>query len=100
MKKLKTVKAALIGAWLLCGVLLVGAGYAFRSAAAPDKHAPQKTPASPVAQSNNPADYVGADTCSTCHEDQAKNYSHTPHARLANDKSWKGKVVGCESCHG
>ncbi|HZT59984.1 MAG TPA: DmsE family decaheme c-type cytochrome [Pyrinomonadaceae bacterium] len=100
MKKLKTVKAALIGAWLLGGLLLVGAGYAFESSAAPDKHhAPQKASV-PVAQSNNPADYVGADTCSTCHEDQTKNFSHTAHAKLANDKSWKGKVTGCESCHG
>src|SRR5437764_10177183 len=99
MKKLKTVKAALVGAWLLGGVLLVGTGYAFKSAAAPDKNTPQKTP-TPVAQSNNPADYVGADTCSACHEDQAKSFSHTAHAKLQSDKSWKGKVVGCESCHG
>ncbi|HTG85950.1 MAG TPA: DmsE family decaheme c-type cytochrome, partial [Pyrinomonadaceae bacterium] len=27
-------------------------------------------------------------------------FSHTPHSRLAGNNSWKGKVTGCESCHG
>src|SRR5438270_317688 len=31
---------------------------------------------------------------------QFNNFAHTPHAKLANEKSWQGKVVGCESCHG
>jgi len=45
-------------------------------------------------------DYVGSDACKDCHEDQFKAFSHTPHASLAGNNSWKGKVTGCESCHG
>ena len=45
-------------------------------------------------------DYVGSDACKDCHEDQFKAFSHTPHAGLATNNSWKGKVSGCESCHG
>ena len=45
-------------------------------------------------------EYVGSDACKDCHEDQFKAFSHTPHAQLATNNSWKGKVTGCESCHG
>lgn len=45
-------------------------------------------------------DYVGSDACKDCHEDQFKAFSHTTHSRLASSSSWKGKVTGCESCHG
>src|SRR2546421_110991 len=51
-------------------------------------------------QQVNPADLVGSESCKNCHEDQFNNFAHTPHAKLANEKSWQGKVVGCESCHG
>lgn len=44
--------------------------------------------------------YVGTETCKVCHEDQFKDYSHTAHAKLETLSSWKGKVVGCEQCHG
>ncbi|HTG87863.1 MAG TPA: multiheme c-type cytochrome, partial [Pyrinomonadaceae bacterium] len=45
-------------------------------------------------------DYVGSDACKDCHEDQFKAFSHTSHAQLAKISSWKGKVTGCEACHG
>jgi len=45
-------------------------------------------------------DYVGSDACKDCHEDQFKAFSHTPHAQLSSNNSWKGKITGCESCHG
>ena len=45
-------------------------------------------------------DYVGSDACKDCHEDQFKAFSHTSHANLANISSWKGRVTGCEACHG
>jgi cytochrome c553 len=45
-------------------------------------------------------DYVGSETCQACHEEQFNAYSHTSHARLTTLSSWKGKVTGCESCHG
>src|ERR1044072_6487641 len=45
-------------------------------------------------------DYVVSEACKDCHEDQLKAVMHTSHARLANISSWKGKVTGCEACHG
>ena len=44
--------------------------------------------------------YIGSDACKDCHEDQFKNFSPTVHATLARLNSWKGKVTGCEQCHG
>ncbi len=48
----------------------------------------------------NQDDYVGSETCATCHEDQFKSFSATKHAKLKDLDNWKGKVQGCESCHG
>lgn len=45
-------------------------------------------------------DYVGSETCAACHEDQFNSFSNTKHSKLAKLESWKGKVQGCESCHG
>src|SRR5215510_3177749 len=36
----------------------------------------------------DPSQYVGSDTCKTCHEEQGKSFDQGPH--------WKG----CEACHG
>jgi DmsE family decaheme c-type cytochrome len=46
----------------------------------------------------NPADYVGSETCETCHEDVSKKFAENPHSRLAMMHGGKG--VTCESCHG
>ena len=48
----------------------------------------------------SPDDYVGSESCKACHEDQFKSFSHTKHSKLSEIGSWKGKVQGCESCHG
>lgn len=53
-----------------------------------------------AAATYNTQDYVGTDACKDCHEDQFKAYSHTSHAQLSTISSWKGKVTGCEGCHG
>src|SRR4030095_3598662 len=44
--------------------------------------------------------YVGTETCAACHEAQFKSFDGTKHGKLHMVASWKGKVVGCESCHG
>jgi predicted CXXCH cytochrome family protein len=97
MNRLKAFKWALVGAWLVGMLLLFGSGPLFHSTAAADdkKHAPP-----PTQQPANPADYTGAESCKDCHEEQFNNFAHTPHAKLAGEKSWQGKVVGCEACHG
>ena len=45
-------------------------------------------------------DYIGSETCKNCHEEQFNSFAETKHAKLETLASWKGKVVGCESCHG
>jgi len=47
------------------------------------------------------AGYVGADTCLTCHQEQAEKpgYANSPHALAADPRSPAAKA-GCESCHG
>ena len=44
------------------------------------------------------AQYVGSDTCKTCHEDIYKNFAATPHWKTTLNKKSPGQ--GCESCHG
>jgi len=56
-------------------------------AAAAKKAAPQ-----------DPADFVGSETCTTCHAEQANKFSTNAHAKLALEHGGKG--VTCESCHG
>jgi predicted CXXCH cytochrome family protein len=101
MNRLKYFKVAFVVAWIAGMLLLFASGPLTRSNAADDKkkHAPP-TPTPAAQQPANPADYVGSDTCRDCHEDQFKSFAHTAHAKLMADKSWQGKVVGCESCHG
>jgi DmsE family decaheme c-type cytochrome len=43
-------------------------------------------------------DFVGQDTCATCHADVVKKFGTNPHSRLALEHAGKG--VTCESCHG
>jgi DmsE family decaheme c-type cytochrome len=65
--------------------------------------APAKAPATKSAPSATPtsqataADYVGQDTCITCHDSQG--YKGTAHAMVSNPRS-PVATHGCESCHG
>jgi DmsE family decaheme c-type cytochrome len=44
------------------------------------------------------ADFVGAETCATCHEEVSKGFVSNPHSKLAE---MHGKTrVTCEGCHG
>jgi predicted CXXCH cytochrome family protein len=96
MKRAKTLKAALVAAWVVGALLLLAGDSAWTLATS----ASQKQPPAQKGKAANPDDYVGAETCSTCHQDQTDHYKNTAHARLEKEPSWKGKVVGCESCHG
>lgn len=91
-----SLKLALLGgffvvsaAWLMAGPVLTTTGNTGRSdlivpgvEATPDER------------------YVGSETCAGCHETQAKKVGNTKHGQLHTLSSWKGKVVGCETCHG
>jgi len=49
---------------------------------------------------NQPATYVGPETCQACHEDIYNAFQKNPHAVVENGSQvgWEGR--GCESCHG
>lgn len=58
---------------------------------------PQSIPAQSLAAAPANAQYVGSDTCKTCHEDiYTKHFEGTPHFSLMKSA---GKH-GCEDCHG
>jgi predicted CXXCH cytochrome family protein len=86
----KFIKALLICGFVLATILWLSHDNSSQSA-------PFREPEAGV---DKPEDYVGSDACKDCHEDQFKAFSHTTHARLSTAGSWKGKVTGCESCHG
>ena len=60
---------------------------------------PASSPSLPAGGSADVSQYVGADTCKTCHEDIYKNFEGTRHFKttLTNKgPQWHG----CEACHG
>ncbi len=59
---------------------------------------PQQATLTQRPAASNPADFVGSDTCETCHAEVAKKFSTNPHSRLALMHDGKGAT--CESCHG
>jgi DmsE family decaheme c-type cytochrome len=44
------------------------------------------------------SDFVGAETCATCHEEVSKGFASNPHSKLALEHGKNG--VTCENCHG
>src|SRR5438309_4177101 len=48
----------------------------------------------------DPSQYVGAETCKTCHEDVAKGYDRGPHWKTTLAKHQGPEWQGCEACHG
>lgn len=76
---------------LLLGVMVFSA----TAMAAPAKGA---RPAGAQASAPASSDFVGSDTCATCHEDVAKNFANNHHSKLALMHGGTGAT--CESCHG
>jgi DmsE family decaheme c-type cytochrome len=60
--------------------------------------APGDKPAGAQAKVAAPEDFVGAETCATCHEEVAKGFASNPHNKLAEAHGKTG--VTCEGCHG
>lgn len=46
------------------------------------------------------AEFVGTETCSTCHEETVKDFSRNPHSRIALHGVERHGEFGCEACHG
>ena len=82
----------------LCVVAILGllsAGSVGFAQAGSEVHA-QPVPSSKAAA--NPADFVGSETCTACHEDISTKFSSNPHWKLALTHGGNG--VTCEACHG
>jgi DmsE family decaheme c-type cytochrome len=60
--------------------------------------APKEKPANTQTKAAASAEFVGADTCITCHEEVGKSFADNPHAKLAEMHGSNG--VTCENCHG
>src|SRR5579863_5946235 len=49
------------------------------------------------AKQTDPSQFVGSETCATCHEEAAKKFASNPHTKIAE---MHGTSATCESCHG
>jgi DmsE family decaheme c-type cytochrome len=83
--------------WAVIGLVSSGTLFIAAAAAAQTPAKPAKPAAATQVPNTNPADYVGEDTCLTCHEDQ--KYSGTAHGLKTNART-PAATHGCESCHG
>ena len=63
------------------------------------KAGPAKAGAAQAAPAQDSSQYVGEETCLTCHEDRKNGYHGSPHARALDPRS-PAAAAGCESCHG
>ena len=61
---------------------------------------PEKTAQASGAQQHSASDYVGAETCKTCHEDVYKQWATTPHWKTTLESREGPSHQGCEACHG
>ena len=78
-----------------CGLLMLGVLWmASQAMAAPGA----KPAAEHDKQQPAVSDYVGSETCATCHEDVAKGFANNPHTKMALMHGSSG--VTCENCHG
>jgi predicted CXXCH cytochrome family protein len=93
MASFRATKTALV-VGLVLGLLL------WASSGSHSQSDQKKAQARDLAPGQEGADYVGTDTCQTCHEAQANHFARTIHAKLSSDPSWKNHVTGCEACHG
>jgi DmsE family decaheme c-type cytochrome len=94
--------------WVLAAGALVWAAAVTVAAASGGTRAPARQAAAPAqshpaaAQAANPADYVGDDTCTTCHEPEGKSIHATLHGKAQNPRTPAGAGDNhtCETCHG
>ena len=77
-------------------MLLLGAGLisATAMAAPPAGANGQSAAAAPASH----AEFVGADTCASCHEEVVKGFATNPHTKMVEMHGSTG--VTCENCHG
>ena len=97
-------RAVLLTAALGLGVVTASAQSSSPPAAAAVNQTQDQTasPAQEVKGANGKADgdYVGSDTCITCHEDQSRRFNRTAMGKAMAHPHNPDEARGCESCHG
>ncbi len=64
------------------------------------KSAAKATADKPTSQPPPGAQYLGSETCKTCHEDIYNGWEKTPHWKTTLDTKGGPSHQGCEGCHG
>jgi DmsE family decaheme c-type cytochrome len=90
--------------WIGIVVLLLVAARSF-AAQSPAADSKKQAVHSPVANPIDPSQYLGEETCKTCHadlphKDFVKNYESSPHYATTMDTKKGPEWHGCEACHG
>ncbi|SRR6266404_2257102 len=91
---------SLAAAWVL-GFALIAYGQAGQASTKPAAKHRDKS----YRQPTDPSQYVGTETCKTCHEDMPskgfyKTYEDSPHYATMLDTKKGPEWHGCEACHG
>ncbi len=81
-------------------VLLLFAGLAQAQSQAPKAGAAAGAASPKPAAAKADGDYVGNDTCITCHDDQNRHFKHTVMGKVFAKPRTSLEARGCESCHG
>lgn len=85
------------GGFLMASAVLL---LPFLSTASAEETASDKTSAKPAVKViEAQAEYVGTETCASCHEKEHKEFLRSTHARISMDEA-SAKAQGCEMCHG
>jgi len=81
--------------------LLLAAPLPAQSGATGQDPKPEKSAATPSApKSADASDYVGNETCITCHDDQQRRFKNTVMGKIMAHPRTPLESQGCESCHG
>jgi len=73
---------------------------------AQEKQAAKTAPSTKITASVNKtaaptsSDYVGSDTCITCHSDEQDRFKHTVMGKAFEHPKTEAEKLGCEGCHG
>ncbi len=84
LRGLRVLSTILLGAGVVCATALAAPGANSSAGAARDAAHAQ---------------YVGAETCASCHEEVANAFATNPHAKMALLHG-NAKGITCENCHG
>ena len=71
-----------------------------RKSSTPQKQKKDAAQKSTDQYTGDPSQYVGADTCKTCHEEVAHSFDKGPHWKTTLAKHQGPQWQGCEACHG